>query len=311
MRALPALFFLILSASSAAAGEIVDRIVAVVNEEIVLLSELEEAARPFAERILSSSAPAARKNRMIFEVRKDILDKLVDQHLTDQEAERRNISVSKKEIDAAVERFKESNYLTDEQLRRMLESEGLTMEEYRRRVSDQILRSKLLNQEVRSKIVITDAEIRQYYESHPELYGPKKRVHLKNYLLRLPPSADPAEKRQALERMEGILERLREEASFDPTGTESRDLGFFAFDQLSPQLQEALGELEPGQHTPVLDTDAGLQIFHLRDVEVKPGKSLEEASGEIEQELFKEVVDEKFQAWLEELRKRSHIKIVL
>jgi peptidyl-prolyl cis-trans isomerase SurA len=76
-------------------------------------------------------------------------------------------------------------------------------------------------------------------------------------------------------------------------------------------LQEAMKDLKPGEYTPVLDTDQGLQIFYLQDIEVVPGKSLEEASDEIEQELYKEIVNEKFQSWLEDLRKRSHIKIIL
>lgn len=301
----------LLPPACARGAEVVDRIVAVVNEEIILLSDLTEAARPYVERIRSMNVSPERENQLIFQVREDLIRQLVDQKLTDQEVERFQISVTQKEIDNAIERFKQANRFTDERLRAELEKEGITMSDYRDRIQDQILRGKLVNRQVRSKIVITDEDIRSYFEQHPDQYGNVRRVHLRNLMVRLPPGADAASKEAAMARMQQIREKLVAGESFDKSGTEGRDLGFFEFSQLSPQLQEALRGLEPGDYTPVLDTDQGLQVFYLQDVETLPGKTLEEASEEIEQELYEEIVNEKFQSWLEDLRKRSHIKIIL
>ncbi|MCG6892658.1 MAG: SurA N-terminal domain-containing protein [Desulfobacteraceae bacterium] len=298
-------------ARSVIGAEVVDRIVAVVNEDIILLTELNQVARPYIQRIRNMNYSPEQENRMIFKVREDLIQQLVDQKLTDQEVERHKISISEKEIDNTIERFKQANHFTDERLRSELEKEGLSMTEYRERIKEQILRSRLVNRQVRSKIVITDADVRDYFERHPEKYGKTKRVYLRNLMMRIPAGADASQKEAAMERMNQILDKLRSGETFDKTGTAGRDLGFFDFAQLSPQLQEAMKDLKPGEYTPVLDTDQGLQIFYLQDIEVVPGKSLEEASDEIEQELYKEIVNEKFQSWLEDLRKRSHIKIIL
>lgn len=304
-------WIVLLPAHFAIGAEVVDRIVAVVNEDIILLTELNAAARPYIERIRAMNVSPEQENQMIFRVREDLIRQLVDQKLTDQEVERFQISVTEKEIDSAIERFKQAQRFTDERLRTELEREGLSMSEYRDRIKDQILRSKLVNRQVRSKIVITDADIREHFERHPEKYGQTKRVYLRNLMIRVPPGTDAAQKELARDRLNQILERLKAGETFDKTGTEGRDLGFFDFAQLSPQLQEALRDLEPGDYTPVLDTDQGMQIFYLQDIEIVQGKSLEEASAEIEEELYKEIVNEKFQSWLEDLRKRSHIKIIL
>jgi parvulin-like peptidyl-prolyl isomerase len=88
---------------------------------------------------------------------------------------------------------------TDEDLRRFLEQEQMTMEQYRNQIKEQVLRTRLVNYQVKSKIVITEEEIRAYYDSHPELYGGKTRYHLRNILMRVPDFATDAEK-QAVQR---------------------------------------------------------------------------------------------------------------
>jgi peptidyl-prolyl cis-trans isomerase SurA len=87
-------------------------------------------------------------------------------------------------------------------------------------------------------------------------------------------------------------------------------LGLFKIDALLPQLQEAINGMKAGEFTSVLDTDQGYQIFYISEIVKTPGKSCEEAAPEIGAKLYNEVVNEKFAAWLEELRKKSHIKII-
>ena len=84
-------------------------------------------------------------------------------------------ATTQNEINNAIERFKESRQFTDEQLRQGLESQGMTMEDYRKEIQEQILRSKLVNREVKAKIVITKEDIKKYYESHREKYAGEKK----------------------------------------------------------------------------------------------------------------------------------------
>ena len=308
-------FFMIADVQGA---DIVDRIAAVVNDDIILLSELDESFNPYAERILASGYSPDEERRMLFNTRKEILNQLIDQKLTDQQIKQSNITVRGDEIDGAIERLKEANFFTDEELREMLNAEGLTIEEYRKRITDQMLRAKLVNFEIKSKIVITKEDIESYYKSHSDKYGGIKKYRLSNIIMKVPSFASEEEKLIVLKKMEVVLTEL-EDKPFDSIAgiysessyvSDENGLGLFELKELSPKIQEAIKDIKTDEFTPVLDTDQGYQIFYIKEIVDVPGKSLEEASLEIEDTLYKEIVDKKFRSWIDELREMSYIKII-
>jgi len=316
-------FFCILGLPIIATGskgaEVVDRVVAVVNDDIIALFELNQAVKPYVDRIEALGYPLEKKRKVLFKVREDILNQLIDKMLTDQEIKRSKITVSEKEVDSAIERFKESGFHTDEELREALARQGLTMEEYRNRMRGQILRSKLLNIEVKSKIVITKKDVEAYYESHMDQYGGGKKYHLRNIIMQVSPYAGENEKLLVFNKMKGVRTKVVEGQPFktmartyseSPLAADDGDLGWFDIDEFSPQLQEAIKGLKAGEMTPVLDTDRGYQLFYVEEIITTAGRTLEEAFPEIEKNLYREVSDNKFHAWIEDLRGQSHIKII-
>ncbi len=300
-------------------AEVVDRIVVVVNDDIILLSELDESFKPYADRIMAFGYSLDEERRTLFNAREEVLNQLIDQKLTDQQIKRSDITVRDDEIDGAIERLKEANFFTDEELREMLGAEGLTLEEYRNRIKDQILRAKLVNFEVKSKIVITKEDIESYYKSHSDKYGRIKKYRLSNIIMKVPSFASEEEKLVVLEKMEIVLTELKAGKPFDIIAgaysessyvSDDGGLGLFKLKELSPKIQEAIKNMKAGEFTPVLDTDQGFQIFYIQEIVNAQGKSLEEASPEIEDILYKDIVDKKFRSWIDELRKRSHIKTI-
>jgi peptidyl-prolyl cis-trans isomerase SurA len=300
-------------------AEIVDRVAAVVNDEIVSLYELRQAFAPYAARVQSLGYPPEKEKEVFYKIRRDILNQLIDKKLTGQEVKRLDISVTDKEVDSAFERVKEARGFSDEDFRKALSGEKLTIGEYREQLKEQVLRAKLINLEVKSKVVITDEDIRLYYERHKEIYGEEKKYHLRNIIMRVLRSAEKNEKRVIYNRMKDILEKLQAGESFQSLAKsysestlakDGGDLGLFKLDELSPQLQEALSDLKAGMYTPILDTDQGYQIFYVQEIKTIGGKTIAEASSEIQGKLYKEIVDNKFQIWIEKLRNRSHIKVL-
>jgi len=193
------------------------------------------------------------------------------------------------------------------------------MEQYREQIREQLLRTRLVNYQVKSKIVITEEEIRAYYDSHPEIYGGTIRYHLRNILVRVPEFATDTEKQAISEQMQQIRSRVEAGESFadlarsysqGPAAADGGDIGEFSKETLSPKIQAALDGLAPGQATAVLDTDQGFQLFYVEAVNRTEGKPLDSVREEIHQKLFAEVVDKKFLSWLEDLRSQSHIKII-
>ncbi|MGD9310536.1 MAG: SurA N-terminal domain-containing protein, partial [Desulfosarcina sp.] len=225
------------TATASAASELIDRIVAVVNEDIILLSELNERLRPYAQRIRQQGFSQEETRKMLFKVREEMINRLVDEKLTDQEIERYAIQVDASEIDNTIERMKKVNYLTDEDLRQFLEKEAMTMEQYRSQIEDQILRTRLVNFQVKSKIVITEEEIQAYYDTHPELYGGKIIYQLRTILMRVPDFSSEAERAAVLAKMQEMRSRVAAGDSFSdlagmfsqsPTAADGGNLGDFS-----------------------------------------------------------------------------------
>jgi len=298
---------------------VVDRIVAVVNSDVITNYDLDRAFSPYAENIKALGYSPEKERQSLFQVRQDILNQLVDGKLADQEIKRNQIVVSPKEIDATIERMKEVRHLTDELLREGLAQQGLTMEDYRNEIKESILRTKLVNREVKSKIVITTEDVKAYFDNHPEKYAGEIKYHLWNIFIKLSAAADPAGKTTARSELEAILAKLNQGDSFEAIVADLRslsslvqgtDLGLFLLEELSVQLRDVVKAMKAGEYSGVLDTDFGYQILYVQKIIEIPAKPFEEVQAEIEELLYKELVDNKYQEWLDELRKRSHIKII-
>ncbi len=307
-------------APAAAETELVDRIVAIVNDDVISLYDLEADMRPYREQIEAMGYDENREMRMILKLREDLLNQLIDEKLTDQEVKKYKITVSDAEIDAFLETIKKNSFGSDENFQAALARDGLTLEDYRARVRERMLRTQLLNREVKSKVVITEDDVRAYYEAHRGQYGGEMRYHLKHILMRAPEGTDPARREAVRAEMRSILDRVKAGESFesladrysDPTLTlKGGELGTFALSSLSPRIQEAVRGLSQGEVTPLVEGEQGIQIFLVDRVESTEGRSLGEVSAEIENKLAEEIIDRHFSQWLGNLRARSHIKVIL
>ena len=298
---------------------IIDRIVAVVNDEIITLYDLNETLKPYEENIQALGYSPEKARETLFKLRADLLNKLIDEKLTDQQIKKHNLTISTREIDMTIERIKESRSYTDEDLRAGLAEQGLTIEEYRENLKKQLLRGKLVNLEVKSKIVITSAEIEKYYNEHLEKYAGETKYHLWNIFIRFSPMTDESLKQIAFGKMETVLSQLKQGQSFEslaaqapdsPQSPQGTDLGLYRLDELSPQLRNVVKDMKAGGYSSIIETDSGYQIIYVQKVLVTAPKTLSEVESEIESVLYNEAIDNRYNTWLSSLRERSHIKII-
>lgn len=307
--------------SGAVAGyaELVDRIVAIVNDDVITLSELDEALDPYVRQIREAYYSPETKREMLFKLRQDILNKMIDEKLTSQETERLHVSVDDRDVDQHIEQIKSEHFLTEEELRQSLAAEGYTLEEYRERIKEQMLRMRLINIEVKSKIAVTEKDIREYYEKHKEDYEGTQKYHLRTILIGVSPSAGADQKKAALEEIESIVKDFKSGAAFDElakqysqdgTAESGGDLGLFTLNELSAEFQETVQRMAEGQISPVIQTSKGYQVLMLQEIKKTPGRTLKEARIEIHERLYRDLVEEKYRAWLTVLRDRSYVKII-
>lgn len=310
---------LVISYPLNAMAKVVDRIVAVVNDDIILMSELDATFQPYRKKIKDGGYPPEKEQQMLYRVREDLINKMVEKKLTEQEVKARNISVSENEIDQMIERIKQINYLTDEDLKKELDARGVTLKEYRKELKEQSLQNKLVVREVNSKIVITKSDIKKYFDDHPELYGGKIQYHLRNIFLKYPSNANNDPESALKERFYPVMEKLKSGQAFQEvarqysessSASDGGDLGKFSLESLSDQIKNNIKTLSAGEYTPILTSEQGGQIIFVEEIVQDGGKSLKAVSAEIEQKLYKKIIEKRFAEWMEGLRARSHIKII-
>ena len=308
----------LLVVSVTARAEMVDRVVAMVNNDIILLSELQQTLTSVAGSLDKQGYSASQKKEILNEQRKRILEQMIYDKLTDQQVQRNNIKIGDEEVEATIDRIRKVNKMSDDDLRRALELDGLSYEEYRKQIKERMLRTRLVNREVKSKIVVTDEDARAYYDSHQKEYGGLTKYHLRHILIKAPASAGKDENERNLQRIKDIYKQLKEGESFEKLAAQyseassaerSGDLGVFDIGMLSRQIRQAVEGLEAQQFSEVVDTDQGYQIFYVEEIIHSGGRPFEDVRAEIQEKIYADVVDQKFNEWIKDLRQRSHIEI--
>ncbi len=299
--------------------DVVDRIVAIVNQEIITLSDLNNVYKPVLSQAKARRFSLKKQRKVLYKARAVILKDLIDSMLVDQEARRLNLFISETDIERAIRWEKRSRALTDKEFNEYLTQQRLTHEDYREHIRFQMLREKTIDLQVISKIVVTSKEIVNYYEKHQKKYAGKKQYHLRSILKKVRPGISIEGKKILYQKMEKIVAQLKSGASFlrtakkysePPFAAEGGDLGLFTLEQLSPKIRTAIQGKRAGEFTSVVDTDQGLQILLVQEIVQMEGQSLKAATPEIVRILKRELFDQRFQIWLGDLRRRSHIKII-
>ena len=301
------IFLFFLSSTLPLSAKVIDRIVAIVNDDVITLSELNEITKYLTHQ-----------NNPPLEVKRKILEELINSRLALQEAEKLGIQVDEKEIDMAIKGLLAQSGATLEELKRDLEKNGISFKEYKQWLKEQIVKSKLLALEVQGKVTVTDEEIKKYYEAHKDKYKGYTEYHLRHILLLKPQDAGEIERIKEMQKK--ILQLLKEGVPFcelakqysqAPTAQDGGDLGWLKEKELAPEIKTALKGLKPGEITPWLDTDPGFQLIQLVEARSTPDKPLAEVKDQIYKILYQKKVEQRYKHWLEQLRKKAYIKILL
>ena len=319
LSVLLALLFLFPCSASAV---IVDRIVAVVNDSVITLSELEKKAEPLFNQYISydmSPDEVAEKKRQIMA---QVLPQLIDDVLVQEEIEKNGLTATDQEIEQAIQSICAQNGITREEFAEKLKTQGYTLDMYKKQIKQQIERSRLIQSEVKSKIVITDDDIMNYYANSvggSSYNGPY-------YALRMIAIApddpeDPASKAEAEARAVEAYKKLKDGTPFEdvaaeystlPSGADGGKLGKFSADEMDPFIRDIILKLQPGEFSKVIDMPSGYQIFMLDGISNTQDIEVPEAEKEeIRKQLYNQKLEERFQEWLSDLRAKSAIKIML
>ncbi len=300
-----------------ARARVVEKVAAVVGDQLVLASEVEDRVGPLmadVNRITDPDKRAARASAL----RREVLERLIDDELILQQAAELKLSISSEQVDASIEEIKKQNSLTDEQLREALRSQGMTMSAYRADLRRQLLRFRVLNIAVGSRVNVSDDEVRAYYDRHMK-DGSNVQVRASHVFVAIPEGADAATVAEKQAQAQKILERaqagedfakLAREASDDAaTRADGGDLGYFGKDMLPKAIEELVFAMKVGEVRGPIRVDRGFHVIKLVDRKVKDPKPFDEVKEDIRMQLRQKDMERQTKIYLSELRKKTLVDI--
>ncbi len=169
-------------------AELLDRVVAIVNDEIITLSELEDYRKSVYQEKPGEDDWLWKKWNLL-EARDQALNSLIEEKLITQEASKLKITVKPKEVENALESLERQRGMTQEQLEEALKSEGVTLEKYKSDIEISLKRTRLISQQLKSEIRIKEEDLKAYYAQHTADYAPQASIRLSQIVLSLSANA--------------------------------------------------------------------------------------------------------------------------
>jgi peptidyl-prolyl cis-trans isomerase SurA len=305
----------------------VERVVAVIGDQAVFLSEMRHRARPFLAQIEQQVPVGAQRAAAESELYKQLLDRMVDERIEQQAADKAHLTVTSEEMDAGLRNIATQQNITVEQLVEQAHIQaGLTAQEYRDEIRRQILEGKLLQLRVRGRVHITEDDIRSAYA---KLVGAER--HRLSYraawvVLHMPAGASPAARADRDELAERIAATARAGVDGRGLGVKFEDLArSFSDDTPTRGLGGDLGTRKPGELAQAVEDEASKldvgqvsQPFRYKDalvvlrvVEREPSQlpSFEKAKDEMVQRAYSEQMDKARKQWLDEQRRSLYVDV--
>jgi peptidyl-prolyl cis-trans isomerase SurA len=297
-----ALFLATALSTVAAATVVVDRVVAVVNGEIITMSDLQR------EEALKKTEDG-QDQRLL-------LEDMIDRKLQVAAAKNAGMDVTDRELEEAVADIMKRNGVDAKQFEAALAKEGLTLEQYKSELREQMTLSRAFNKFVRSGIAVDEAEVRRYYDRNLKSYARAEEIRVRRIFFRVPESAGPAETEEVRARAQAAAERAKKgedfvrlvkELSESEDAAFGGDLGFMQRDQVISEIEKATRGLKPGEIAgPVLGA-GGYHILKLEEVRT-PTTPFEQVKDEITRLLYGQKLENTYRSWLQGLRSDSNIE---
>ena len=298
---------------TAAHAEIADRVVAIVNDSAITLSELNAATAGLID--IKDSDKDKKKN--IIETKSKVLDQLIEKKLVEQAANKAGITVSEKEIDNAIEDVKKQNNISQQELLSTLARSGLTFKEYREQLKDQIRQVKFTNKEFRSNVKISHEDVETYYRQNQDKFtGPL--MHKLRIISLL--ATDQGKGTDTEEKAKQVLSMIRrgedfaklaKEYSHGPDAQEGGDLGYVKAGEMDKAIEKVAAGLKIGEISDIIKTSTGFHIIQVIDRKKGEPQPLTAVEGEIRNIIFQKIIDERYKIWLEEIMKKAYIEVRL
>ena len=280
-----------------------DRIVAIVNSELIMLSDVKREFETEQERLSrehrGNDLPQRLKTAEYM-----ALTKLIERRLQLQEAKAKKVEVSDLEVKQAIE-----------QMKRLGRSFDLTNANHVQAVRDQLLLTRVVDLHIRGNITVGDSELKRFYQEHRDRFALPEEYQLSQIIIH-PRSSDGLA--DALTKARRAMDDLKRGEKFAEGAMQYSDganalhggrLGWVRQGELLPAIERAVAHLVPGGVSDIIESSEGIQIIRMDDRKPKQFRRYEDARREIQDLVYQQKSDDMYQAWLIELKNKAYIEI--
>jgi peptidyl-prolyl cis-trans isomerase SurA len=299
---------------------LVDRVAAVVNDSVILYSDVMLRAGPLLADVQRIANPGERQRRMA-DLQERVLEEMIAEELVVAAARQAGVEVTEQEISAAIREIRDQNNLSERELEEALRMQGYTLASYRQDLERQMLRMRAANMLVRPRVSVSDDDIRARYERMARQTGSVSRVHLRHILVEVPDGATEEERRAARDRAAELAQQARAGAPFDELASEHSDdaatragggdLGWIQRGSLATEWEDIVFAMDEGEVRGPITGPRGLHVFHVDARETDEMPTFEESRESLRQEVYQEEMERQTQAWLDELRRDAFVDVKL
>jgi parvulin-like peptidyl-prolyl isomerase len=300
---------------------VVDRVIAVVNDEIILDSELAVQLTPYEPDLEGIDDPKERARRKD-KLRAQVLDEMIaEQLIIEAAAAARLEEITSKEVDQIILDTKSDNKLDDATFQQALAAQGVTLAQYRQNVKRQLTRVRAMKMLVAPKVNVTDEEVRAQYDQMVRRSDAVSQVRLAHIQLTLPERPTDAEVAATRAKAGDIVARVRAGEEFGKlaaefsddanTKTSGGELGWIERGTLDAAWEQLVFALDPKAVAGPVAGPRGLEVFYVSEVKRTEMKPFEKMKDQIKGELQQRNMQKQTTTWIEELRKKAYIEVKL
>jgi peptidyl-prolyl cis-trans isomerase C len=289
-------------------------VIARVNGQDVKKEEFERMVKTLEARAGQAIPPDRRD-----EILRNTLDQLVIYTLLSQESKARGIKIEESEIEAKMQQLR-GQFPTQELFDKALKERNMTAEGLRKDARVDLSVTKLMDAEVATVPGPSDADAKDFYAKNPDRFKEEESVRASHILIRVEPNADAATKAKAKATIDSVLKKakagedfakLAQQYSQDGSAAQGGDLNFFPRGQMVPEFSTAAFALQKGQLSDVVTTQFGYHVIKVTDKKAGRVVPFEEAQPQIKQFLEGQKKQEHADAFIDGLKKKSKIEVLI
>jgi peptidyl-prolyl cis-trans isomerase SurA len=291
---------------------VLDKAVAIINKEVITWSELYKAME-FEASDAVKAMPSAQKQKIFKDNEAAFLETMIDMKLQLQEADKHGITASPDAVNKAIEGIKKKHSMPDAAFEAAIKSEGFTLKEYRNKLFEQITINRLIDQEVRGKIVVSDKDIDNYMKGNKDTLKDREGYSVSHIFFKKTDDKKKVEDRaaEAYQKLKsgGDFAEVARQYSEDLSARSGGDLGFIKRTDMSKEFLDIISTMKQGDISLPFWSGNGLHILKLNETIVftNPQEEREILRRKIAEELFQR----EYKSWIKSLRENSYVEIKL